>query len=100
MLLGVCCLQDEEAVGGVTITTQSTAGVIMMGMGGLAIAGGVIWNAVQKPTLHIYRLLGRVRVSVNAVPIQPGNTPFQTIGEGQTEVVVDPTAEEGYILVQ
>ena len=101
VLLGVCCLKDETDLGmGITTSTISTAGTIMMSLGGLAIAGGVVWNAVAKPTLHIYRLLGRVRVSVNAIPIQPGNTPFQTVGEGQTEVVVDPTASEGYILVQ
>lgn len=101
LLLGVCCLKEETDLGmGITTSSISTAGTIMMSLGGLAIAGGVIWNAVAKPTLHIYRLLGRVRVSVNAIPIQPGNTPFQTVGEGQTEVIVDPTAEEGYILVQ
>ena len=102
VLLGVCCLNEETESfpGGPTVSTQSTGGIVLMAMGGLTIAGGIIWNAVQKPTLHIYRLLGRVRVSVNAVPVLPGNTAFQTIGEGQTEVVVDPTAEEGYILTQ
>jgi hypothetical protein len=77
---------------------DSTATPIMMGVGSLATTGGIIWYMVDKPTLHIYRLLGRVRVSVNAVPIVPGGTPFQTVGEGQTELLVDPTAEEGYVL--
>jgi hypothetical protein len=88
ILLGACCIDD------------TTVAPMLMGLGGLALAGGFIWNAIQKPQLHIYRLLGRVRVSVNAVPVLPGNTAFQTVGEGQTELVVDPLAEEGYILVQ
>ncbi|HTJ44759.1 MAG TPA: hypothetical protein VL463_21785 [Kofleriaceae bacterium] len=67
-------------------------------VGGLAFTGGMLWYFLQKPTIHIYRLLGRVRLSVNAVPIVPGGTPFQTVGEGQTELLVDPTADEGYIL--
>ena len=37
------------------------------------MTGGAIWYFVAPPTLHIYRLLGRVRVSVNAVPIVPGD---------------------------
>lgn len=66
--------------------------------GGLAFTGGLLWYFIQKPTIHIYRLLGRVRLSVNAIPIVPGGTAFQTVGEGQTELLVDPTADEGYIL--
>jgi hypothetical protein len=77
---------------------DSTTSPIVSGIGGLAFLGGTIWYLVQKPTIHIYRLLGRVRLSVNAIPIVPGGTAFQTVGEGQTELLVDPTAEEGYIL--
>ena len=77
---------------------DGTVSPILGGAGALAITGGAIWYFVAPPTLHIYRLLGRVRVSVNAVPIVPGGTAFQTVGEGQTELLVDPTAEEGYVL--
>jgi hypothetical protein len=80
------------------ISSESAVSWITVGVGLSAAVGGVIWYYGDDPTLHIYRLLGRVRVSVNAIPIVPGGTPFQTIGEGQTELLVDPTAEEGYIL--
>ena len=100
-ILGSCCLRSETDFGmGITTSEISTAGYVMMGTGMLAVAGGFVWYSLAKPTLHVYRLLGRVRVSANAIPVLPGNTPFQTVGEGQTEVVVDPTAEEGYILTQ
>jgi hypothetical protein len=80
------------------VSSDATTASIL-GIAGLAaIGGGAIWYFVQPPTLHVYRLLGRVRVSVNAVPIVPGGTAFQTVGEGQTELLVDPTAEEGYVL--
>ena len=71
---------------------------IVSGIGGLGMTAGVIWYAASPPRLHVYRLLGRVRLSVNALPIVPGGVPFQTVGEGQTELLVDPTAEEGYVL--
>lgn len=80
------------------IRNESLVTSITVGTGLGVALGGVIWHYVDDPTLHIYRLLGRVRVSVNAIPIVPGGTPFQTIGEGQTELLVDPTAAEGYIL--
>lgn len=80
------------------IANESLVSWIVAGVGLSLAVGGAIWYYRDDPTLHIYRLLGRVRVSVNAIPIVPGGTPFQTIGEGQTELLVDPTAEEGYIL--
>jgi hypothetical protein len=80
-----------------TSDNATAAGILgILGIG--TTLGGVTWRIIEKPTLHIYRLLGRVRVSVNAVPLVPGGTAFQTVGEGQTELLIDPTAEEGYFL--
>jgi hypothetical protein len=79
-------------------TGDATTASVLGGLGGLAVIGGSSWVLVQRPTAHVYRLLGRVRLSVNAIPIVPGGTAFQTIGEGQTELVIDETADEGYQL--
>jgi hypothetical protein len=84
---------------GPAVVDDTGAAAIVGGIGLLATAGGIIWRLIEKPQIHIYRLLGRVRVSVNAVPVVPGGTAFQTVGEGQTELLVDPTAEEGYVLL-
>ena len=73
-------------------------GAVVASVGGLALLGGLGWYILDRPTLHIFRLLGRVRVSVNALPIVPGGTAFQTIGEGQTELLIDPSADEGFEL--
>jgi hypothetical protein len=81
-------------------STDATLGAVIAGIGGLALMAGIGWYMFQRPTLHVYRLLGRVRVSVNALPIVPNGTAFQTVGEGQTELLIDPTADEGYILAQ
>jgi hypothetical protein len=75
-----------------------TNGAVAAGVGGLALLAGLGWYIFDRPTLHIFRLLGRVRVSVNALPIVPGGTAFQTIGEGQTELLIDPSADEGFEL--
>jgi hypothetical protein len=88
------------AVLGPSMVNDSVLSWIVTGVGLGAAVGGTIWHYADDPMLHIYRLLGRVRVSVNAIPIVPGGTPFLTVGEGQTELLVDPTAEEGYIILQ
>lgn len=86
-ILGPAAMSDNATAAGIL-------GILGLGAAG----GGLVWRLVEKPTIHIYRLLGRVRLSINAVPLLPGNTAFQTIGEGQTEILIDPTAEEGYFL--
>lgn len=88
------------AVLGPPRVNDSSLDWIVGGIGVGVAVGGTVWHYADDPTLHIYRLLGRVRVSVNAIPIVPGGTPFQTVGEGQTELLVDPTAEEGYSILQ
>lgn len=96
--LGVMGAGLGIALLGPPVVDDSTAGPILAGIGGLTLLTGIAWYIFDKPQLHVIRLLGRVRVSVNAIPIVPGGTPFQTIGEGQTELLIDPTAEEGYVL--
>ena len=73
----------------------ATIGSVLM-IGGLG--GGLAWRYFEKPEFITYRLMGRVRLSAEAIPLVSGKA-FQTIGEGQTEIVVDPQAEEGYLLV-
>lgn len=92
-------------LGGILIlaggNVEGGEGLAMVGgiVAPLAISGAVLWSIVQPPTLHIYKLMGRVRLSVEAVPLVPGGRGFQTVGEGQTEIVIDPTAEEGYLIL-
>lgn len=93
--LGVGGLVTGIALGSSDDPTAAGVGSIV---GGLAVLGAVGWYIFERPTLHTYRLLGRVRLSVQAVPLQGGLQAFSTVGEGQTELLIDPTAEEGYIL--
>jgi hypothetical protein len=87
------------ALGGALLIGNEDSTIALIGaiVALAAPAGALVWYFIQPPTLHIYRLIGRVRLTVTAMPLGEG-TAFQTIGEGQTEILIDPTAEEGFIL--
>jgi hypothetical protein len=79
---------------GVDDSVAQTIGLISMGAGS---GGYFLWRFLEPPLYHTYRLIGRVRLSCNAIPLLEGQA-FQTVGEGQTQIVIDPLADEGYVL--
>src|SRR5438046_764399 len=55
------------------------------------------WMWASPPTYHIYKLSGRVRLSVQLVPAaRPPAKAYATVGEGESSLVIDETANEGY----
>lgn len=81
IVLGTLLAEDQPEIGSVL----STVGV----------GGGIAWYFFDKPEVTSRRLIGRVRLRANAIPMQSGEA-FLSIGEGQTEIVIDPQSEEGY----
>ena len=69
---------------------------------GVAIAapvGAFLWYRKKSPFPHTYTLIGRVRVVASGIPSGEG-TAFTTEGKGQSQVILDEYAPEGYMVAR
>ena len=63
----------------------------------LGLPGAIAWYIFDRPVVYTKRLIGRVRLSVNAIPSSSkAGKAFIRITKGQTEILIDPQAEKGY----
>jgi|GEM_PF-7068276 len=66
-------------------------------IGGVGLLGSGVWLAVSPPTAHSYTLMGRVQVTIRAIPTAAGLPAGVATGAAESTVVADPRLEQGFV---
>jgi len=66
-------------------------------IGGVGLLGSGVWLAASPPTAHSYTLMGRVQVTIRAVPTVAGLPAGVATGAAESTVVADPRLEQGFV---
>ncbi len=74
-------------------------GSILLSLPLLTLPIVIIWNLVSPIYGHTFTMIGRVRVTLRAIPVSPGLAAAAATGEGESSVVVDPDSDTGYMLI-
>lgn len=83
-------LKDKKYIVGGKVAGMVVVGIFTWGI------GAIIWGLASPPYGHIFTLDGKVKVTVQAVPVKAGSSYAIGAGEGSARIVIDTESDTGY----